>query len=137
MKFAAALFLLIGAAPLPAAAAEAIPGSCQHATAQQDVNFCIALKASAIGAELESTFLAEIAHEKDRLASDPESLGKVLDALQAGHSAWQVYARNQCASEGYMAMGGTLESQLYGECVLRLGKARIAELKQLTDGLGN
>lgn len=121
----------------PATAAETLPASCDTATAQQEVNFCTAIKARAIDKELEAAYQAEADHLNEVYSGQPAEFKEELKILEDGQAAWRVYSRMQCTSEGYMARGGTLESQLFGECALRLTRLRIDELKTLAEGLGN
>ncbi len=133
------LVLLMGLAlfATSASAEETLPASCDTATAQQDVNFCTAIKARAIDKELEAAYQAEADHLNEVNSGQPANLKEELKILEDGQAAWRIYSRMQCTSEGYMARGGTLESQLFGECAIRLTQLRIDELKALAEGLGN
>ena len=77
---------------------------CANATAQQDVNYCLALANQDIGKQLQAAYEAELANAEEGYAEVPENLAKVVDALKVSQAAFVTYMKNQCASEGYMAL---------------------------------
>jgi uncharacterized protein YecT (DUF1311 family) len=59
------------------------------------------------------------------------------DALVKAQRAWVAYRDAQCASYGYQARGGSMEPQLIYGCQADLTRKRTAELKELTEIMGN
>lgn len=101
--------------------------------------FCETIGRNDLGKRVEAAYQAQIAklHTMYDKPDDAEKLKHELDVLEASQKGWESYAANECAAEGYMAWGGSLEPKLVGDCTGRLGEARIKELEMLLDGLGN
>jgi len=101
--------------------------------------FCTALRHKDLGKRVQTAYQAQLAHLReiyDR-PDDAEKLAQELSVMEASQKGWERYAANECAAEGYMAWGGSLEPQLVGACTRRLSEARIKELEMLLEGLGN
>lgn len=101
--------------------------------------FCRTMGHDDLGKRVEAAYQAQRRHLREIYGgpADAEKLTQELAVLQAGQTGWEAYIANQCAAEGYMAWGGTLEPKLVGECAQRLAEARIKELEMLVEGLGN
>ena len=59
------------------------------------------------------------------------------NTLLASQRAWLKFRDAQCAAEGYMARGGSMEPLLVTSCMEELTKARAKQLNDLTKGLGD
>ena len=101
--------------------------------------FCETMGVKDLGKRVENAYQAQVAnlHTMYDKPDDADKLKHELDVLEASQKGWETYAANECAAEGYMARGGSLEPKLVGDCTGRLGEARIKELEMLLDGLGN
>jgi uncharacterized protein YecT (DUF1311 family) len=101
--------------------------------------FCETMGRKDLGERVEKAYQAQVAklHTMYDKPDDAEKLKHRLDVLEASQKGWETYAANECASEGYMAWGGSLEPELVGDCTERLAGARIKELEMLLDGLDN
>jgi len=101
--------------------------------------FCRTMGYQDLGKRVESAYQAQVINLRtiyDK-PDDADKLKHELDVLEASQKGWETYTANECAAEGYMAWGGSLEPKLVGDCSERLAGARIKELEMLLDGLGN
>jgi uncharacterized protein YecT (DUF1311 family) len=136
---ALALGLSLASLALPVRSEE-IPAECKEESdmsPQQMDNMCLGYKLRAMEADVAKAYERQLAVEQAANYSDAATQKTIIDAFIASQTAFEAYRTNECNSEGYMAIGGSLESQLYGECMVRLLTARMAELKMLSEGLGN
>jgi len=101
--------------------------------------FCATMGYKDLGKRVEAAYQGQLAHLREVYdkPDDADKLAQEQAVLEASQKGWERYAANQCAAEGYMAWGGTLEPQLVGDCTQRLAEARIKELEMLLEGLGN
>lgn len=142
---AASLGLVLTLALAHAAAAQsggfAYRGACPTPMTLVDTEayFCRTMGYKDLGKRVEAAYQAQVANLKTMYdePANAEKLKHELDILEASQKNWERYAANECAAEGYMAWGGTLEPKLVGDCAQRLAEARIKELEMLFDGLGN
>lgn len=123
------------------AAAEEIPAECTQQSdiqpGQQTTNMCLGYKLRAMEVDVKTAFARQLAVQQDANYEDAATSKMIIDAFVASQTAFDAYRAGECNSEGYMALGGSLEGQLYGECQVRLLTARLAELKMLSEGLAN
>lgn len=136
-------FAAMAAIPTASAAADGFAYRSQCPTPMNlvdtDAYFCRTMGHEDLGKRVEAAYRAQLSHLReiyDQLA-DAEKLKHELAVIEASQKGWEAYAANQCAAEGYMAWGGTLEPKLVGECAERFAEARIKELEMLLEGLGN
>jgi uncharacterized protein YecT (DUF1311 family) len=74
------------------------------------------------------------ARDADR-APDARTDPSYRQALTSAQRAWIVFRDANCRAFGYEYRGGSAERQSTGVCLIRMTKARTAELKQLADTL--
>lgn len=130
---------LLAFAP-PALAQEEPKVDCGNAMTQSDMNVCANKDYEAADKELNAvyrtTLTAMQATDKELGEIDPNYVGAV-DALKKAQRAWIGYRDGQCDLAGFEARGGSMEPMLVSGCLADLTKKRTAELKSLTEGLGN
>jgi uncharacterized protein YecT (DUF1311 family) len=130
---------LMALAPL-AQAQEERQVDCENAMTQSDMNFCANKDYEAADAELntvyKTTMTAMQKTDKELGEIDPNYVGAV-EALKKAQRAWIGYRDGQCELAGFEARGGSMEPMLVSGCLADLTKKRTAELKSLTEGLGN
>ena len=56
-----------------------------------------------------------------------------FDTLLASQRAWLAYRDSHCASEGYLARGGSMEPMLVSYCLAELTTERTEQLRQLAE----
>ncbi|WP_245571219.1 lysozyme inhibitor LprI family protein [Neorhizobium alkalisoli] len=135
MKFIIATALLALSA-LPALAQEPKP-DCKNPITQMEMTYCEEQEFGAADRILNAEYQkARKVMKKWDAGAEVGSKG-AEDALVKAQRAWVAYRDAQCASYGYQAHGGTMEPQLIYGCQADLTRKRTAELKQLTEIMGN
>lgn len=110
---------------------------CKNPTTQMEMTYCEEQRFD----EADKVLNAE--YQKARKAMkkwDADATADVVgaeDALVKAQRAWVAYRDAQCASYGYQARGGSMEPQLIYGCRAELTLKRTAELKELTDVMGD
>ncbi len=142
IRFSAASVLVTGfMAFAPLAQAQGEPQvDCENAMTQSDLNICANKDYEAADGELntvyKTTMTAMQKTDKELGEIDQNYVGAV-DALKKAQRAWIGYRDGQCELAGFEARGGSMEPMLVSGCLADLTKKRTAELKSLTEGLGN
>ncbi len=135
MKFTIAAALLALSA-LPAFAQEPKP-DCKNPITQMEMTYCEEQEFGAADQILNAEYQkARKVMKKWDAGAEAGSKG-AEDALVKAQRAWVAYRDAQCASYGYQAHGGTMEPQLIYGCQADLTRKRTAELKELTEIMGN
>jgi uncharacterized protein YecT (DUF1311 family) len=114
--------------------------NCENAMAQSEMNFCANKDYEAADKELNAIYKKTMAAMKDtdkELGAINENYVGAVDALKKAQRAWIDYRDGQCELAGFEARGGSMEPMLVSGCLADLTKKRTAELKGLTEGLGN
>ncbi|CAN7410189.1 lysozyme inhibitor LprI family protein [Pararhizobium sp. LjRoot255] len=113
---------------------------CENAMTQSDMNICANKDYEAADKELnavyKTTMTAMQTTDKELGEIDLNYVGAV-EALKKAQRAWIGYRDGQCDLAGFQARGGSMEPTLVSGCLADLTKKRTAELKSLTEGLGN
>lgn len=113
---------------------------CENAMTQSDMNICANKDYEAADKELnavyKTTMTAMQTTDKELGEIDLNYVGAV-EALKKAQRAWIGYRDGQCDLAGFQARGGSMEPMLVSGCLADLTKKRTAELKSLTEGLGN
>jgi len=113
---------------------------CEKAMTQSDLNICANKDYEAADKDLnavyKTTMTAVQETDKELGEIDPNYVGAV-EALKKAQRAWIGYRDGQCDLAGFEARGGSMEPMLVSGCLADLTKKRTAELKSLTEGLGN
>ena len=113
---------------------------CEKAMTQSDLNICANKDYEAADKELNAVYKTTMTamQETDRQLGeiDPNYVGAV-EALKKAQRAWIGYRDGQCELAGFEARGGSMEPMLVSGCLADLTQKRTAELKSLTEGLGN
>ena len=106
---------------------------CENAMAQSDMNFCANKDYEAADKELNAVYRKTVATMKDT----DKDLGAINENYVGAVDALNDYRDGQCELAGFEARGGSMEPMLVSGCLADLTKKRTAELKGLTEGLGN
>lgn len=110
---------------------------CGKAYTQQDMNQCAYIEYQeadiALNAQWEIS-ATEMKRMDEGWADDlyTDDRPGYFDQLLSGQRAWLKYRDEHCASEGYLARGGSLEPLLVSTCKTDLTKQRTEELRELT-----
>jgi uncharacterized protein YecT (DUF1311 family) len=130
---------ILAFAPL-ALAQEERQVDCENAMTQSDMNICANQDYEAADKELNAvyrtTMTAMQATDRQLGEIDQNDVGAV-EALKKAQRAWIGYRDGQCELAGFEARGGSMEPMLVSGCLADLTRKRTAELKSLTEGLGN
>ena len=130
---------IVAFAPL-ALAQEEPQVDCENAMTQSDINICANQDYAAADKELNAvyrtTMTAMQATDKELGEIDQNYVGAV-EALKKAQRAWIGYRDGQCELAGFEARGGSMEPMLVSGCLADVTKKRTADLKSLTEGLGN
>ncbi len=114
--------LLLAAAPAPQAnVAQAGPGELRTADAQ-------------LNAQYRATMAKMAARDADN-APDARTGPSYRQALTSAQRAWINFRDANCLTFGYEYRGGSAERLSTGLCLVKMTKARTAELKQLADAV--
>lgn len=109
---------------------------CDNAMTQTDMNICASLDYQAADKALNEQWTETAADMKrmdDQTAGHyPDKAPGYFDQLLAAQRAWLKYRDEHCASQGYLARGGTLQPMLIANCKTDLTKRRTEELRELT-----
>lgn len=84
-----------------------------------------------MNAQWESTAAVMKRRDKD-LDRKRDTRPGYFETLLAGQRAWLTYREQHCRSEGYTMRGGSAEPMVNSNCKTKLTRARIAQLKDLT-----
>ncbi|MBP2558027.1 uncharacterized protein YecT (DUF1311 family) [Neorhizobium galegae] len=126
----------LGFCSLPAFAQEP-KANCKNPQTQMEMNICsqrdFEAADKALNAQYQTTRKAMKAWDAD---ATPDLKG-AEDALVKAQRAWVVYRDAQCISTGFQAHGGSMEPMLVSGCQADLTRKRTAELKELTEAMGN
>lgn len=109
------------------------PPECAKPVTQQAMNYCAALEWEEADAELNRQW-RETATEMrrlDQVAAPDDGRSGYFDQLLSGQRAWLVYRDHHCASQGYLARGGSMEPLLIATCKTDLTRARTVQLREL------
>ncbi|WP_438752492.1 lysozyme inhibitor LprI family protein [Pararhizobium sp. O133] len=132
--------VLGGLALAPAAFAQEEEIDCGNAMTQAEMNICANRDYEAADKELNAVYRTTMARMRKTDAElgeiEPNYVGAV-DALKKAQRAWIDYRDGQCVLAGFEARGGSMEPMLVSGCLADLTRKRTAELKDLTEGLGN
>ena len=121
-----------------AAATAAQPAlDCDNAYTQSDMNQCAWIEYEAADAALNAQW-AETAAAMKRMDAGADTTyddGRpgYFDQLLAAQRVWLKYRDEHCASEGYLARGGSMEPLLVSTCKTDLTEKRTKELRELTE----
>ncbi|CDZ63224.1 Probable urease-associated protein [Neorhizobium galegae bv. orientalis] len=121
---------------LPAEAQEP-KANCKNPQTQIEMNICSQrdydAADKALNAQYQTTRKAMKAWDADAMSE----LKGAEDALVKAQRAWVAYRDAQCISTGFQAHGGSMEPMLISGCQADLTRKRTAELKELTEAMGN
>jgi len=133
LTIAAAVLLVFA---LPALAQEPKP-NCKNPITQMEMTYCEEQELNAADKILNVEYQKARKAMKTWDADAEANLKGAEDALVKAQRAWVAYRDAQCASYGYQARGGSMEPQLIYGCQADLTRKRTAELKELTEIMGN
>lgn len=130
------LALLLALALAKGAGPNAQPApACDSNAVQMQLNACAAEEYRRADAELNAQWAitADDMRLRDRETAAFRSDGRpgYFDQLLAAQRAWLAYRDAHCASEGYQARGGSMESMLVSFCMASLTRTRTAQLQDL------
>ncbi|MET3611897.1 uncharacterized protein YecT (DUF1311 family) [Rhizobium aquaticum] len=102
---------------------------------QFDLNVCAAEDMHKADDELNAVYkkaLADAAERDINHANRPELRGAV-SALKSAERAWIDYRNGNCKGVGLSAEGGSMTMMVFDQCVAKMTRNRIEELKVLMD----
>ena len=127
MSLQIAIALLAALQPLSAR-------DCENAMAQAEMTACAGQDFERADAELNALWRTTIAHAQSNDRS-PDAGRTEYDQrseetiLRAGQRAWIALRDAQCEWEGMSERGGSLEPMIVNQCLARMTRARIAQLR--------
>jgi uncharacterized protein YecT (DUF1311 family) len=86
-----------------------------------ETNLCLIRVQKALDATLNETYQLVLNHRKDS--------GKNASNLRRVERKWLVYREEACKAESDLYKGGSIAPQIFGFCVVKLTKRRIADIK--------
>ncbi|UIK04056.1 lysozyme inhibitor LprI family protein [Neorhizobium galegae] len=111
--------------------------NCKNPQTQIEMNICSQrdydAADKALNAQYQTTRKAMKAWDADAMSE----LKGAEDALVKAQRAWVAYRDAQCISTGFQAHGGSMVPMLISGCQADLTRKRTAELKELTEAMGN
>ncbi len=128
---AASLFVLA----IPSAHAQDDP-DCANAATQMEMTRCAYLDWQAADAEMNAAYKTAMAKMRGIDSGLSDDLKGAAQALTVAQRAWLPYRDKACEAYGFIARGGTMESQLVNICLTDLTRQRAQQLQDLARGLG-
>lgn len=133
-----ALALTLPGTTLAQANEEAPNVDCGYPLTQMEMTYCAGKEFKKADKELNEVYADAMAAMKTLDEGlEGSGLEGAANALIAAQRAWIPFRDAACASEGFMARGGSMEPMLILGCKATLTKQRIEDLKTLAEGLGN
>jgi uncharacterized protein YecT (DUF1311 family) len=126
----------LGFCSLPAFAQEP-KANCKNPQTQIEMNICSQRDFDAADKALNAQYQTTRKAMKTWDADAMSELKGAEDALVKAQRAWVAYRDAQCISTGFQAHGGSMEPMLISGCQADLTRKRSAELKELTEAMGN
>ncbi|EUB96711.1 protein of unknown function DUF1311 [Rhizobium sp. CF080] len=126
----------LGFYALPAGAQEP-KANCKNPQTQMEMNICSQRDFDAADKALNAQYQTTRKAMKNWDADSSADLKGAEDALVKAQRAWVAYRDAQCISTGFQAHGGSMEPMLISGCQADLTRKRSAELKELTEAMGN
>lgn len=107
--------------------------NCADPVQQQEMNWCAAQEFDAADAELNAQWSVTAAKMKeiDRAGDANDGRPGYFDQLLAAQRAWLTFRDEHCATQGYLARGGSLEPLLVANCRTALTQERTRQLYDL------
>ncbi len=134
MKLALPLLLGAIAAPALAQQRDEPPESCANPRSQLALNTCAWQAYERADADLNRMWPRVVAEmrERDREPETERARGRpgYHQALLRSQRAWISFRDAQCRLVSYQARGGSMEPQLFSQCMERLTRERIVELRR-------
>jgi uncharacterized protein YecT (DUF1311 family) len=109
---------------------------CANAVTQTDMTRCAVQDWQQADAELNVQWEQTAAHMRQRDAMYDHSHDNrpgFFDQLLASQRAWLTFRDAHCATEGYVARGGTLEPMLVAQCNAELTRQRTRQLRLIEE----
>ncbi|MDN3721195.1 lysozyme inhibitor LprI family protein [Roseibium salinum] len=110
---------------------------CSDAVTQVEMTGCAEQDWQNADAELNIAYKAAMAKMQEIDGYLDDNLIGAAETLREAQRAWIPYRDKTCEAYGFLARGGSLESQLVYGCLADLTRQRTGELNDLTGGLGN
>jgi len=98
--------------------------NCQNPQSQLEMGFCAYQDYQAADRVLNKEYQRAIAFAKRMDAVLPEYLLGAEEALRQAQRAWIPFRDAACIAEGFIARGGTMESQVVSDCLAFLTRQR-------------
>lgn len=107
--------------------------NCADPVQQQEMNWCAAQEFDAADAELNAQWPVTAAKMKeiDQAGDANDGRPGYFAQLLAAQRAWLKYRDEHCATQGYLARGGSLEPLLVANCRTALTQERTRQLYDL------
>ena len=112
--------------------ARARESNCRDPQTQLDMNMCAEIEFERADAQLNAVWRDAIAAARvaDREIEQSDHRPTEEAKMREAQRAWLVFRDAQCTVEGYdEARGGSMEPMVNGQCLARLTRERIAQLR--------
>jgi len=109
---------------------------CTNAITQRDMTACAGRDWQQADAELNTQWNQTAAHMRQRDAMydhSHEDRPGFHEQLLAAQRAWVAFRDAHCATEGYLARGGTMEPMLVAHCKAELTRQRTRQLQAIEE----
>lgn len=108
---------------------------CTDPLTQTAMNICAHRDYQAADRELDAVYKQAVADMKRMDASTTFEDGRTgyYETLRDAQRAWIAFRDAHCASEGYLARGGSMEPLLVSTCKAQLTRERTGQLRDLVD----
>ncbi len=110
---------------------------CRNPATQLEITHCAGEDWKAADRELNTIYASAMALMRRIDNGLPADLKGAADTLRDAQRAWIPYRDRACDAYGFLARGGSMESQIVLSCRAELTRQRVRELNDLTQGLGN
>lgn len=110
--------------------------NCNNPQSQLEIGFCTYQDYLAADKVLNEQYQRAIAFAKQMDLVLPEYLWGAEDALRQAQRAWIPFRDAACIAEGFIARGGTMESQVVSSCLAFLTRQRTQTLVNFADMAG-
>ncbi|HWT12356.1 MAG TPA: lysozyme inhibitor LprI family protein [Allosphingosinicella sp.] len=122
-------------AALAAQPADSGDRKCADPQSQAEMNTCAAIAFEQADAELDAEYARALSDARANDASPDSGRTEGDDrpgeeaTLSEAQRAWVAYRDSHCRLEGYSERGGSMEALVRDECLARLTRERIAQLR--------
>ena len=108
--------------------------NCADPATQYEFTACASIALDAADASLNEAWPKAVALAREQDAADlPEGLPSRANLLRDAQRQWIAYRDAACEAEGAQYYGGTIQNQIFLDCITRLTKDRTRDLRRYAD----